>query len=135
MITAAKTDMIEAHEGQMAETQASQTHVKEFGKTLAKDHIASYERLTELAAKTGVTIPKGIDAAKDRTIVQLVHLKGARFDHQFTSDEIAAHRHAIAVFKLEAKHGKDADVKAYAANMVPVLEKHLHLAEECATLR
>jgi putative membrane protein len=62
----------------------------------------------------------------------LAHLKGANFDRQFSRDEIAAHRQAIIVFKREAEHGQDAAVKAYAAKMVPVLEKHLHLAEDCA---
>ncbi len=59
-------------------------------------------------------------------------MKDQRFDRTFITDEIAAHRHAIAVFKHEAEHGQDADVKAYATKMIPVLEKHLHLAEECA---
>ena len=132
LIMAAKTDMTEAHEGQIAENQAGGTDVKEFAKTLIQDHTESYQHLTELAAKTGVSIPKGIDTAKDRAIVQLAHLKGANFDRQFSRDEIAAHRQAVVVFKREAEHGQDAAVKAYAAKMVPVLEKHLHLAEDCA---
>jgi putative membrane protein len=129
---AAKTDMTEAHEGQMAENQANRADVKEFAKTIVQDHTDSYQQLTELSSKLGVTIPKGINVARDHTIVQLVHLKGANFDRQFVNDEIAAHRHAIAVFKHEAEHGQNADVKAYASKMIPVLEKHLHLAEDCA---
>ena len=64
--------------------------------------------------------------------MQLVHLKGNNFDRQFVQDEIAGHRRAIAAFKREAEHGQDADVKAYANKMIPVLEKHLHMAEELA---
>lgn len=131
MIIAAKTDMTEAHEGQLAGNQARRADVKDFAKTLVQDHTESYQHLTELAAKTGVSIPKGIDAAKDRIIEQLVHLKGDRFDRQFALDEIAAHRRAIAAFKREAALGQDAEVKAYATKMIPILEKHLKLAEEC----
>jgi putative membrane protein len=58
-------------------------------------------------------------------------LKGDRFDWQFARDEITAHRHAIAVYKHEADHGENADVKAYAAKMISLLEKHLKLAEDC----
>ena len=132
MTEAARTDMIEAHEGQMAQNQASRADVKTFGGTLVRDHTNSYAQLTVLAAKDGVTIPKGINSAKDRTIEQLVHLKGDRFDRQFVRDEVAAHRHAIAVFKREAEHGQNPDVKAYAQKMIPVLENHLRLAEACA---
>ena len=124
--------MIEAHEGQMAQEQASRADIKEFGKTLAQDHTESYGQLTALAAKTGGSIPKGINAAHNPAIRQLVHLKGAGFDRQFARDQIAANRQAIAAFKREAAHGQDPDVKAYANKMVPVLEKHLHQAEEAA---
>jgi putative membrane protein len=129
---AAKTDMTEAHEGEMAESQADRSDVKELAKTIVRDHTDSYHQLTELANKTGASIPKGIDIRKDHTIVQLVHLKGASFDRQFAKDEIAAHRQAIAAFKREAEHGQNADLKAYATKMIPILEKHLHLAEDCA---
>jgi len=132
MIMAAKSDMTEAHEGQMAEQRARRNEIKTFAKTLVQDHTESYERLTELAAKTGVAIPKGIDTANNRAIEHLARVTGRRFDRQFVRDEIRAHRHAIALFKQEAKRGENAAVKAYAANMTPILEKHLHLVEECA---
>ena len=59
LIMAAKTDMIEAHEGQMAENQATRTDEKDFAKTLVKDHTESYEHLTALAAKTVSVHPEG----------------------------------------------------------------------------
>jgi putative membrane protein len=132
LIMASKTDMTEAHEGKLAEDQATSQAVKDLGKTLVEDHTESYRQLTALASKTGVSIETGIDASKDRTIQQLTHLKGDRFDREFAKDELAAHRQAIAVYKREAEHGQDADIKEYASKMIPVLEKHLHLAEECA---
>ena len=131
LVMAAKTDMTEAHEGQMAENQANRADVKSFGQTLTQDHTQSYTELTALAAKTGVEIPKGIDIAKDHTIEQLMRLKGNQFDRQFTQDEVAAHRHAIAEYEREEKMTQDPDIKAYAEKMIPVLKKHLQLAEEC----
>ncbi len=40
-----------------------------------------------------------------------------------------AHRRVITVFKREAQHGEDPDVKSYAANEIPTLEKELKQAE------
>jgi putative membrane protein len=131
LILAAKTDMTEAHEGEIAEAKAWRADVKSLAKTLVQDHTESYEHLTELAAKTGVTIPKGIDTAKDPIVKQLGRLMGASFDYQFAKDEVAANRFAIAAFRREAAHGKDAEVKAYASKMIPILLKDLHLAKEC----
>lgn len=132
LITTAKADMTEAHEGQMAESQAVRVDVRDFAATMVQDHTNSYEQLTELASKYGVSIPKGIDSSKVRPIEQLARLKGSRFDRDFSADEVVAHRQELMAFKREAAHGNDADVKAYAGKMLPVLEKDLRLAEECA---
>src|SRR5271156_2960349 len=129
MIMAARTDMMEAHEGQIAESQAQRADVKDYAKTLVQDHTQSYGELSELAAKTGVTIPKGINAAKDPTMQQLTHLKDSHFDRQFTQDESAAHKQALAAFKREAANGRDADVKAFASQQIPILEKPLQTVE------
>ena len=129
--TAAHYDMSEANQAELAENQATRSDVKDLAKMMEQDHKDSYWHLSELASKTGVAIPKGIDSAKDPTISSLHHLKGNRFDSQFARDQIAVDQREIALFKREADHGQDPDVKAYAAKMVPVLEKHLHLAQEC----
>jgi putative membrane protein len=130
MMEAARADMIAAHEGQMAADHATQDGVKTLAKTLVQDRTTSYTDLSQLAAKTGTPIPKGINAAKDPAIEQLARLKGSGFDRAFTRDEIAATRENLAMFKREAAHGQDADVKAYASKMVPVLEKDLQAAEQ-----
>jgi len=93
--------MTEAHEGQMAENQAGENAVKDFAKTLVQDHTQSYELLTMLAAKTGVSIPKGSMPAKTLRSGYWPS-EGAAFDHQFARDEIAAHRLAICDSKREA---------------------------------
>ena len=127
--SAATIDMTEAHEGQMAQNGASRPEVKQFAQTLVQDYTNSYGQIAELAAKENVTIPKGINAVRIRPIEQLGSLKGAQFDRQFAREQIVAEQRAIAVFKREAEHGENADVKAYAAKTVPVLEKDLKQAQ------
>lgn len=129
---AAKANMTEAHEGQMAAQQASRSDVKDLANMMVQDHTQAYGELQELAAKVGYTIPTGINAAKEPDIVRLVHLKGNSFDRQFCSEQVAAHQGAIALFKREAAHGENADVKAYASRMVATLQKHLQAAQACA---
>jgi putative membrane protein len=132
MRMAAQADMTEAHLGQMAESQASQSQVKDFGQKLTHDHTDAYEQLAALAAKTGSAIPKGIDIRKMSAVEQLMKLKGTQFDRVFVQDEIRGHQKALAEFKREAQHGQDPDVKAYASKMIPVLEDHLHEAQALA---
>jgi len=131
MMTAARIDMTEAHKGQMAETQAARTDVKDFARTLVQDHTRSFEHLSALAAKEGVKIPRGI-SGNSPGIAPLVHLTGGRFDRQFAREEVSADRQALAVFERESEHGRDADVKAYANSTIPALENDLRLAQQCA---
>jgi putative membrane protein len=132
LVLAAQTDMTEAHKGQMAESQAARADLKKFANTLVHDHTKSYQQVRELAVKEGVSIPQGINIAKNKAIEELIRLSGSRFDQQFIRYEITDHRRAIAVFKREANRGQDPEVRAYAAKMVPILEAHLQLAQKCA---
>lgn len=129
MKMAARADMTEAHIGQMAEDQASQSQVKDLGQKLIHDHTDAYAQLAALAAKTGGSIPKGIDTRKISAVEQLAKLKGASFDRQFVREEIQDHEKAIAEFKREARYGHDPGLKAYASQMIPVLEGHLNQAK------
>lgn len=129
---AADADMTEAHLGQMAENTAAKTSVRDFGQKLNRDHTNAYEELATLASKIGATVPKGIDAQRDRAIRDLAQAKGRAFDRQFLKDEVLDHERALALFRREAAHGRDAEVKAYASKMIPTLEEHLHLAESLA---
>jgi putative membrane protein len=130
LMKAATADMTEAHEGQMAQTQGTASGVKSFGQMLEQDHTQNFQQLEALAAKLNVTLPTGINTAKVTAIAQLQRLNGQAFDRAFARDEVAGHKQAIAEFKREAEHATNADVKAYAEQTVPVLEKHLSQAEE-----
>ena len=127
---AAIEDMTEAHMGQVAENQGAVEGVKTFGQTLAKDHTQAYQDLGELAQKLGTSIPKGIDIGKDRANERVINMKGATFDEGFVQEELSSHRRAIAEFRREADHGGNADIRAYARQIIPVLEKHLQMAQD-----
>jgi putative membrane protein len=132
MSTVATMDMTGAHEAEMAQNKANRAEVKDFAKMVVKDDSESFGHLAELAAKTSVTIPRGINAARIPAIESLNNLKGDSFDRQFTRDQINAEERELAIFKHEAKFGQNSDVKAYASNMIPVFNADLARAKECA---
>ncbi len=127
---AAQTDMLEAHLGQMAQDQGEAQGVKDFGQMLTTDHTADYTQLTQVATQAGATVPKGLGAEQNRMIAPFEKLKGAAFDRRFIQTMIAGHTKAIAEYKKEEKDGQNAAVKQYATNALPVLDKHLHAAED-----
>jgi len=132
MIMAAKTNMTEAHLGQMAQSEGAATDVKNFGQTLTQDHTKAYEELTELSGKTGESVPKGINVGKDATIQQLAKLKGPAFDRVFLRHEIQDHEKAATAFRREAERGRNPEVKGYAQKLLPTIEEHLREAQKLA---
>jgi len=130
--TIAIADMTEAHAGQMAESTAVGARVKDFGQTVVKDETEEYEQLTMLAGKAGENIPKGIDARKYPAIGALMNRKGGTFDRDFLRYEIADERRVIAVLRREAAHGKNPDIKAWAAKIVAGRQRELQKAQSLA---
>jgi putative membrane protein len=126
---AAQTDMTEAHLGQLATNQAAAQEIKDFAQMLVTDHTNDYQQLGMLASKTGNTIPTGLDAKQDKMIAPFEKLKGAAFDRRFAHEMVAGHTKAIAEYKREAQDGQNADIKAYASQTLPTLQKHLEAAQ------
>ena len=127
---AAQTDMMEAHLGQVAAEQAASQNVKDFAQMLVADHTNDYQQLTAAAGKASLTVPKGLDAAHGQMITPLAKIKGAAFDRRFAQEMIAGHQKAIAAYQREAQNGQSADLKAYATQVLPTLEKHRQAARD-----
>ncbi len=127
---AARVNLEEAHLGEMAEHQASAPEVKNFGQELSNDHTTAYDELSGLARETGEKIPATL--GDDKEVNQLMRLDGTQFDSVFLRQQIEANKSVIALFKNEAEHGENADVRDWAKNMIPTLEGHLQTAERLA---
>ena len=132
---AAQTDMMEANLGQLAATQASAEGVKDYGQMLVTDHTNDYTQLSMLATKANLEIPKGLDAAHDKMITPSKKLKGIAFDHRYIQEMIAGHTKAIQVYTKEASDAQSANLKAYASQTLPTLQKHLHDAKSLANAK
>ena len=127
---AAQTDMTEAHLGQLAQEQGASQAVKDLGQMLAMDHTADYSRLGTIAMKAGLTVPKSIDAKHVKMIAPFEKLKGKMFDRRYAQTMVKGHQEAIAAYKKEASDGQNSDIKAYAQQTLPALEKHLKAAQD-----
>jgi putative membrane protein len=128
----AQTDMLEAHLGQMAAEQASSQDVKDYGQMLVTDHTSDYQQLSALAAKANLTVPKGLDGAHDKMVAPFEKLKGAAFDSRYIHEMIDGHTKAISAFTKEAADAQNGDLKSYASETLPTLQKHLDGAKDLA---
>ena len=62
-------------------------------------------------------------------LTSLGNLSGAKFDREYTKDQVAGHEAAVAVFQQEIDGGQDADVKGFATQTLPTIKQHLQEAQ------
>jgi putative membrane protein len=128
-VKAADGGMTEVALGKLAATNASNPKVKELGKMMVEDHSKANEELKSLAQKKGITLPTSMSEEHQKDHDDLAKLKGADFDRKYAEMMVDDHQEDIDEFQKEADHGKDADVKSWAAGKVPVLQHHLDMAK------
>ena len=130
---AAKGGMSEVELGQFAQEHASNPQVKQFAARMVRDHSKANEELRSLAQAKGVTVPAKPGHGSDREMGKLAKLQGDALDREYMDHMVKDHRKDVKDFRKEADKAKDADVKNFAANTLPILQEHLRVAEETDT--
>lgn len=130
---AAMSDAFEIEAGQMAADQAGSDEVRQFGQMLVTDHGNASKELMGIAqaAQLNAT-PPAMDQRHQVILDSLKDAKGPGFDSAFAQSQVAAHQEGIALFKAYAENGDNDQLKAFARKGLPVLQKHLEVAQKLA---
>jgi putative membrane protein len=129
VMEAAKGGMAEVELGKIASEKGSSPEVKSFGQRMVDDHGRAGEELKTLARNKGITLPADIDAKDKALRDRLLKLSGDGFNRAYMAAMLDDHRKDVDAFRIEARSGKDPDVKAWAAKTLPTLTEHLKLAQ------
>jgi len=108
---------------------------RDYGQMLVTDHTQANDQLKGIAQTLMLrTAPQ--PARMQRAMYQqLAALPPDQFDASFNQDMIAAHRQTIALFKTEAASGQNPQLRKFAMMTLPVLYKHLHVAEQLSPMQ
>lgn len=116
--------------GRLAEQKAAKPEVNELGRWMSTDDGFANKRLMTLTKEAGGT-EHAMLTEKDQDLQkQLKSASGSQFDDQYLKAVVQAEQKGIRQFKAEALSGQDPKIKAYAANLTPVLQQHLAEAQE-----
>jgi putative membrane protein len=126
----AQDGMAEVELGKLAADKASSADVKKFAQRMVDDHSKANDELKTLAQNKKITLPTSVDATHKATLDRLSTLSGEAFDRAYMQEMVKAHRKAVEAFRMEAKSGKDPDIKAWASKTLPTLEEHLKMAQD-----
>lgn len=126
---AAEANFAEINAANLALQKGTSADVKTFAQKMADDHKKADSDLQTLAASKDVKLPTDASMVQKGKAKLLEQRDGTSFDHHYAENQVGAHKDAVKLFEKAAKDAKDADVKAWAAKMLPTLQQHLQEAQ------
>ncbi|MEL1242929.1 DUF4142 domain-containing protein [Flavobacterium sp. DGU11] len=129
LVSAAEVDMKEIELGKLAQQKSTNADVQALGKMMVAQHEKASAETKALAAKKNITLPaalteKGQDAYKD-----LNDKTGHDFDKAYADKMVEGHEKMIEKMEKASEKATDADIRMWAANMLPTLRTHLEHAK------
>ena len=121
--------LMEVELGKLAQQKAVEARVKTFGGMMIRDHTDAGEELKSLAASKNIVVPETLVAKHQKQIDDLTKKNGVGFDKAYIKMMLKDHKDDIKKFEAAAKNSEDADLKALAAKILPVLRMHLDSAK------
>jgi putative membrane protein len=128
MENAAQAGHAEIEGSKLALSHAKSADVKAFADQMIKDHTKVGEELAALAKSKGYTPPDSPSLAQ-KAMLKTLDMRDESFDAKYTdSIGVSAHEDAVKLFQAASTGAKDPDIKQFAANNLPALQKHLEMA-------
>ncbi len=127
---AASGGMMEVELGKLAQERSQNLQVKEFATMMVKDHSAANDELKQLAMSKNVSLPEAPLPEQQEMINKLKEKTGAEFDKEYVDMMVSDHKEDVDAFQDATDGTEDADVKAFAAKTLPVLQGHLQTIQK-----
>ena len=129
---AAMGDLYEIEASKVALARSQSADVKEFAQDMVDAHTRSSDDLKARLARAGqiVELPTMLDAEHQKKLDDLKAASAQTFDARYAAGQKEAHDQALMLHRDYAMRGSVADLKAFAADIVPKIEMHVQMAAE-----
>ncbi len=126
---ALQVELMEVESARLALDKASRDDVKAFARLMLADHVKATERLREAASRNSLATPAArLDAANQAKLEALGEMSGEEFDRHYVETRVSVHADALALHRTYAATGEGPVLKAAAAEIERMVERHLAIA-------
>jgi len=125
---AAVGGMMEVESGKLAQSQGSDSKVKDFGALMVKDHSKANEELKKIAMAKSVTLPAILPFKVQDHVDAMGKMTGKDFDMHYMDMMVNDHGKTIELFKT-ASNDPDTAISNFAKKTLPIIEGHNKKAE------
>ena len=123
---AMEANRMEIAAGTMAQEQAQDQAVKDYGKMMVDDHTAMNQQVSEAAGMADAATP----APDPTATADLQGKTGADFDRAYIDMMVMDHQQVIAMVENAAQNASTDQAKTLAQGALPKLREHLQRAQE-----
>lgn len=130
---AARSDMYETESSEMAAKRSTSPAIRAYAAKMIAAHAKSTAKLKAIVASGAagkVSLPDALDSRRQGLIDNLKSASADDFDPRYVDQQQAGHREAEILMKGYATAGSDAKLKAFAAEMSPIVASHTKMAED-----
>lgn len=127
---AMESGKMEVVEAQAAMKKAQSTDVRDVATMIYRDHTMSNGKLEEIVEDKPNLAPSKDDLRAMETPKQGAATAAADFDRDYIQQQIQAHKESIALFRKQSAEGSDPQLRRFAEENLPVLERHLEALEQ-----
>ncbi len=117
---AAESSHQEADSARLAIPQLKEPRLREVAESLMQDHAAAGQALATIADSKGWPVPAPRLAAAPPA-----GTASSDFDSKWTADMIAGQERSAALYRAQIESGEDKDLRGYARDTLPTIERHL----------
>ncbi len=133
LVDVATINMKEIALGNLASTKGQTKEVRDLGKMMVDAHTKSQRELESLAGRKGVTLPATTPDESTKDYDNLKDEKNIDFDKKYANAMVDGHKEAVSKFIKASTDCQDADIRDWAAKMLPDLRAHLDHAMNTQT--
>jgi putative membrane protein len=128
---AASSDQFEIQSAQLAQQASQNPAVQQFAGMLITDHTQSTQMLMAAAQAAHVPAPPPTILPAQQAMLDQLRAAGTgpAFDQAFQQVQIQAHQNALQLHQNYAQSGDVPALRQTAAQIVPVIQKHLQMAQ------
>ena len=117
--------MFEVEAGKLGSQKAARQDITDIGFTEVHDHELVGAKLRSIAEAAGVQLDTTLNPMFQHRLDRLNGLSGVAFDNAFIQEMDAIHAADGAAFAKEAKEGHNPALRAFAAETVLIVDRHL----------
>jgi len=125
LVAAAETDLMEIELGKLALKKSTNPKVKELANMMIDQHTKASTATKSLASNKQIALPAALTDKGKEAYDDLDKKTGKDFDDAYADKMVDGHEDAISKIKDASEHAKDAEVRQWAADMLPTLNTHL----------